>query len=97
MEGWSYLSMIVPLSLFNMLGSLQNLESAEAAGDRYEARSTLAVDGLGTVVAALCGSPFPTTVYIGHPGGILASRVAWRFSTSIKPILAMFNPSRLVG
>ena len=67
-EGWSYLSVIVPLSLFNVLGSLQNLESAEAAGDRYETRSTLAVDGLGTVVAALCGSPFPTTVYIGHPG-----------------------------
>lgn len=68
LEGWSYLAVIVPLSLFNVLGSLQNLESAEAAGDRYETRSTLVVDGLGTVVAALCGSPFPTTVYIGHPG-----------------------------
>ena len=66
--GWSYLAVIVPLSLFNVLGSLQNLESAAAAGDRYETRSTLAVDGLGTVLAALCGSPFPTTVYIGHPG-----------------------------
>ena len=68
LQGWSYLAVIVPLSLFNVLGSLQNLESAEAAGDRYETRSTLAVDGLGTVLAALCGSPFPTTVYIGHPG-----------------------------
>ena len=67
-EGWSYLSVVVPLSLFNVLGSLQNLESAEAAGDRYETRSTLVVDGLGTMLAALCGSPFPTTVYIGHPG-----------------------------
>ena len=66
--GWSYLAVIVPLSLFNVLGSLQNLESAAAAGDHYETRSTLAVDGLGTVLAALCGSPFPTTVYIGHPG-----------------------------
>ena len=67
-ESWSYLSVIVPLSLFNVLGSLQNLESAEAAGDRYETRSTLVMDGLGTMLAALCGSPFPTTVYIGHPG-----------------------------
>ena len=40
-EGWSCLAVIVPLSLFNVLGSLQNLESAEATGDRYETRSTL--------------------------------------------------------
>ena len=51
-----------------MIGSLQNLESAEAAGDRYETRPCLAVNGLGTIVAALFGSCFPTTIYIGHPG-----------------------------
>ncbi|MCE2487586.1 MAG: hypothetical protein J4F42_18900, partial [Desulfurellaceae bacterium] len=37
-EGWRYLSVIVPMGLFNVIGSLQNLESAEAAGDRYETR-----------------------------------------------------------
>lgn len=63
-----YLSVIIPMGLFNVIGSLQNIESAEAAGDRYDTRSSLAVNGVGTIVAALCGSCFPTTIYIGHPG-----------------------------
>ena len=50
------------------MGSLQNLESAEAAGDRYPTAPCLAVNGIGTLVAASCGSCFPTTIYIGHPG-----------------------------
>ncbi len=65
---WSYLTVIVPMALFNVLGSLQTLESAEAAGDRYETMPSLAVNGLGTIAAAFFGSAFPTTLYIGHPG-----------------------------
>jgi AGZA family xanthine/uracil permease-like MFS transporter len=59
---------IVPMGLFNVVGSLQNIESAEAAGDPYETRPSLLVNGLGSVAAAAFGSPFPTTIYIGHPG-----------------------------
>lgn len=62
------LSVIVPMGLFNVIGSLQNIESAEAAGDRYPTCSSLAVNGLGTLTAAMFGSCFPTTIYIGHPG-----------------------------
>jgi adenine/guanine/hypoxanthine permease len=58
----------VPMGLFNLLGSLQNLESAEAAGDRYPVKSSLLINGVGTIVAAALGSCFPTTIYIGHPG-----------------------------
>ncbi len=63
-----YLSIILPMGLFNLVGSIQNLESAEAAGDRYPAAPCLAANGIGTIVAALSGSCFPTTIYIGHPG-----------------------------
>ena len=63
-----YASVIVPMGLFNLVGSLQNIESAEAAGDRYPTAPSLAVNGAGTLVAALFGSCFPTTIYIGHPG-----------------------------
>lgn len=59
---------MLPMGLFNVLGSLQNIESAEAAGDSYPAAPSLAVNGIGSVVAALLGSCFPTTIYIGHPG-----------------------------
>lgn len=63
-----HLSVIVPMGLFNVIGSLQNIESAEAGGDRFETAPSLAVNGLGTIMAALFGSCFPTTIYIGHPG-----------------------------
>ncbi|MCX7830193.1 MAG: NCS2 family permease [Acidobacteria bacterium] len=63
-----YLSVIVPMGLFNLIGSLQNIESAEAAGDSYKTAPSLAMNGLGTFAAALFGSCFPTTIYIGHPG-----------------------------
>ena len=63
-----WLGVTVPMGLFNLLGSLQNLESAEAAGDPYPVRSSLLANGLGTVVAAALGSCFPTSLYIGHPG-----------------------------
>ena len=56
------------MSLFNVIGSLQNLDSAEAAGDRYETRPSLLANGIGSLVAAFFGSAFPTTIYIGHPG-----------------------------
>uniref|UniRef100_A0A7C4LLW2 NCS2 family permease n=1 Tax=Schlesneria paludicola TaxID=360056 RepID=A0A7C4LLW2_9PLAN len=64
----NYLSVIVPMGLFNVIGSLQNIESAEAAGDRFDTCASLAVNGAGTLSAALFGSCFPTTIYIGHPG-----------------------------
>lgn len=59
---------VLPMGLFNILGSLQNIESAEAAGDSYPTLPSLTVNGLGSVVAAAFGSCFPTTIYIGHPG-----------------------------
>lgn len=64
----AYFGVILPMGLFNVVGSLQNIESAEAAGDAYPTRSSLLVNGLGSLSAALFGSCFPTTIYIGHPG-----------------------------
>jgi len=67
-RAYRYFSVILPMALFNVIGSLQNLESAEAAGDRYPTRPSLLANGTATVIAAFLGSPFPTTIYIGHPG-----------------------------
>ncbi|HET7216708.1 MAG TPA: hypothetical protein VFJ02_01610 [Vicinamibacterales bacterium] len=63
-----YISVIIAMGLFNVLGALQNIESAEAAGDVYDTRYSLTVNGLGSLAAAAFGSAFPTTIYIGHPG-----------------------------
>ena len=66
--GWAYMAVIFPMGLFNIIGSLQCLESAEAAGDGFPTRSSLLANGVGSIVAACLGSPFATTLYIGHPG-----------------------------
>jgi len=63
-----WLGVTIPMGLFNVLGSLQNLESASASGDDYPVRESLLINGIGTAAAALLGSCFPTTIYIGHPG-----------------------------
>lgn len=63
-----FLGIAVPMGIMSFFGTLQNIESASAAGDTYPAMPALAMNGIGTIVGALFGSPFPTTVYIGHPG-----------------------------
>ncbi len=65
---WSFMGVIVPMGLINAIGSLQNIESAEAAGDRFSTGPCMAVNGIGSIAAGLFGSCFPTTIYIGHPG-----------------------------
>jgi AGZA family xanthine/uracil permease-like MFS transporter len=67
-EFLKYMSVIFPMGVFNVVGSLQNIESAEAAGDRYKTFPSLMANGIGSVAASLFGSAFPTTIYIGHPG-----------------------------
>jgi len=63
-----YLSIAIPMGVMSFFGTLQNLESASAAGDTYPAMPTLLMNGIGTIIGSFFGSPFPTTVYIGHPG-----------------------------
>ncbi|HOW81083.1 MAG TPA: NCS2 family permease [Spirochaetota bacterium] len=63
-----YLSIAIPMGLMSFFGTLQNIESASAAGDSYPAKPALLMNGIGTIFGAAFGSPFPTTVYIGHPG-----------------------------
>jgi len=100
-EFLKHLSIILPMGIFNVVGSLQNIESAEAAGDSYRTRPSLLANGVGTVAASLFGSCFPTTIYIGHPGwkrlgarggysalnGIVISVLC--FSGVIRPVLAV--------
>jgi len=49
--GWKYFAVILPMGLFNVIGSLQNLESAEAAGDKFPTRPSLLANGAGSIIA----------------------------------------------
>lgn len=78
---WDRIGIVLPMGLINALGSLQNIESAEADGDPYPARPCMVVNGLGTIAAAAFGSCFPTTIYIGHPGWKRMG-AAWAYSAA---------------
>jgi adenine/guanine/hypoxanthine permease len=65
-EHWSFLAVIVPLAVLDTLVSLMILESAKIAGDNYETRPSLLMNGVSTIAAACLGSPFPTSLYLGH-------------------------------
>lgn len=58
---------LIPVQIYNFIETMNNVESAEAAGDTYPVGLCQVTDGAGTMIGALFGSPFPTTVYIGHP------------------------------
>jgi len=58
---------LIPVQIYNFIETMNNVESAEAAGDTYPVALCQMTDGAGTMIGALFGSPFPTTVYIGHP------------------------------
>jgi len=49
------------------LGSMADVESAELAGDSYPMAECLIFDGLGTMIGAIAGGIYGTTMYIGHP------------------------------
>ena len=61
------LAAVLPIEIYNFIETMNNVESAEAAGDKYPVRTCQIMDGAGTMVGTLFGSAFPTTVYIGHP------------------------------
>ena len=74
----------VPLGIYNFTEGMNNVESAAAAGDDYSLRQILLADGIGAVVGALLGSPFPPAVYIGHPGWkAVGGRIGYSLATGI--------------
>ncbi len=62
------LAIVIPAEIYNFIETMNNVESAEAAGDSYPVGTCQVMDGVGTMAGAIFGSAFPTTVYIGHPG-----------------------------
>jgi AGZA family xanthine/uracil permease-like MFS transporter len=57
----------LPFALFTLVGGVECAESSAAAGDDYDARGVLLVQGLASTVAGLLGGVVQTTPYFGHP------------------------------
>ncbi len=62
------LAVILPITIYNAVETMNNVEAMAGEGDRYDVRECQAVDGAGTVIGSLFGGMFPTTVYIASVG-----------------------------
>lgn len=103
MNGFAYLSPFlaaaIPLAIYDFLESLDNVESAEVAGDEYPTTQSLLVPGLLTILGSFLGSPYPTIIYIGHPGWKnTGARVGYSMATGVAIMgLAFFGSMPLVN
>jgi len=81
---WPLLVTAIPLGIYNFTEGINNVESASVGGDNYNLRAILTADGLGAIVGAFLGSPFPPAVYIGHPGWkAMGGRIGYSLATGI--------------
>ncbi len=71
-SGFQYLGVIlvtaIPFGIYDLVEAMDNVESAEAAGDPYPTTRVLTADGIVSLIGCLMGNPFINAVYIGHPG-----------------------------
>jgi adenine/guanine/hypoxanthine permease len=67
---------------------MDNVESAEAAGDPYPTTRVLTADGVVSLIGCLMGNPFINAVYIGHPGWkAMGGRIGYSAATGIMVII----------
>ncbi|MGL5150438.1 MAG: xanthine/uracil/vitamin C permease [Clostridium sp.] len=63
-----YLTIIIPIEIYNFIETMDNVEAANAAGDNYSIREAQFVDGICTMISASFGGVVPNTVWLGHAG-----------------------------
>ena len=63
-----YLTVVIPVEIYNFIETMDNVESANAAGDGYNVREAQFADGICTMISSLFGGVVPNTVWLGHPG-----------------------------
>lgn len=71
-SGFEFLGVIlvtaIPFGIYDLVEAMDNVESAEVAGDTYPTTRVLTADGVVSLIGCLMGNPFINAVYIGHPG-----------------------------
>jgi AGZA family xanthine/uracil permease-like MFS transporter len=70
--GFKYIGVIlvtaIPFGIYDLVEAMDNVESAEAAGDHFPTTRVLTADGIISLIGCVMGNPFINAVYIGHPG-----------------------------
>jgi AGZA family xanthine/uracil permease-like MFS transporter len=96
-SGFEFLGIIlvtaIPFGIYDLVEAMDNVESAEAAGDAFPTTQVLTADGVVSLIGCLMGNPFINAVYIGHPGWkAMGGRIGYSAATGLMVIvLAWFG------
>ncbi|MBW7972622.1 regulator [Bradyrhizobium sp. BR 10289] len=96
-SGFEFLGVIlvtaIPFGIYDLVEAMDNVESAEAAGDEYPTTRVLTADGVVSLIGCLMGNPFINAVYIGHPGWkAMGGRIGYSAATGLMVVvLAWFG------
>ncbi len=78
------LPVALPFALATIVGGIDCVESAAAAGDEYDTRAVLLTEGAAALVAGCLGGVLQTTPYIGHPAyKKMGGRAAYTLATAL--------------
>jgi adenine/guanine/hypoxanthine permease len=91
-SGFEFLGIIlvtaIPFGIYDLVEAMDNVESAEAAGDEYPTTRVLTADGVVSLIGCLMGNPFINAVYIGHPGWkAMGGRIGYSAATGIMVVV----------
>jgi adenine/guanine/hypoxanthine permease len=91
-SGFEFLGVIlvtaIPFGIYDLVEAMDNVESAEAAGDAYPTTRVLTADGVVSLIGCLLGNPFINAVYIGHPGWkAMGGRIGYSAATGLTVIV----------
>lgn len=96
-SGFQFLGVIlvtaIPFGIYDLVEAMDNVESAEVAGDGFPTTRVLTADGVVSLIGCLMGNPFINAVYIGHPGWkAMGGRIGYSAATGLMVlILAWFG------
>lgn len=83
-EAAQYLPIVIPFALATVIGGIDCVESAAAAGDEYDTNRIIGAEAIATLVAGMCGGVIQTTPYIGHPAyKAMGGRAAYTLATAL--------------
>lgn len=89
--GFEYLGILlvtaIPFGIYDLVEALDNVESAEVAGDSFPTTRVLTADGVISLIGCVMGNPFINAVYIGHPGWkSMGGRIGYSAATGVAVI-----------
>ena len=88
LAGFKYVGIIlvtaIPFGIYDLVEAMDNVESAEAAGDHFPTTRVLTADGIISLIGCCMGNPFINAVYIGHPGWkAMGGRIGYSAATGV--------------